>query len=270
MKLNFTLFASTILLIIFGSCTSTKKVTYMPEAETIPTEALKQIEKGTDPIVMPGDLLEITVSSINVDAVRPFNRLSYMTEMTGVATNYNNDTNRSTYYIVDDKGSIDFPVLGKLNIGGMNKDEIQELIANRIYPKYITDKPGVDVRFKNFKVTVIGEVKNPGVYTSANERLNIMEALAMAGDLNITGVRDNIMIIRTQADGTREIYRMNLNDKNSLLSPYYNLQQNDVIYVQPNASKARSSWSIPPALSLTLSSLGTLISIATLIVTIVK
>ena len=131
-------------------------------------------------------------------------------------------------------------------------------------------QPGVDVRFKNFKVSVIGEVRSPGVYTATNEHLNILEAIALAGDLNITGMRENIMLIRTDADGKRSVHRLNLNDKELILSPYYNLQQNDVIYVQPNASKARSSWSIPPALSLTLSSIGTLISIATLIVTIAK
>ena len=91
-----------------------------------------------------------------------------------------------------------------------------------------------------------------------------------SGRFNITGMRENIMLIRTDADGKRSVHRLNLNDKELILSPYYNLQQNDVIYVQPNASKARSSWSIPPALSLTLSSIGTLISIATLIVTIAK
>lgn len=264
-------FILTTLILILGSCSSTKKVPYMVDAETIPQEVLNQIEKGTDPIVRAGDLLEITVTSINIDAVRPFNRLSYITDIAGTASqNYSNDANRSTYYIVDDKGNIEFPIIGKLHLGGMNKDQIQELIAGKIYPKYLTDKPGVDVRFKNFKVTVAGEVKNPGVYTSSNERLTIMEAIALAGDLNITGMRENVMIIRTESDGSRTVHRLDLNDKNTLISPYYNLQQNDVIYVQPNASKARSSWSIPPALSLTLSSLGTLISIATLIVTIVK
>lgn len=269
MKLKLSLILTTLLLIL-GSCASTKKVPYMVDAETIPQEALKQIEKSTDPTVRPGDLLEITVTSINLDAVRPFNRLSYITDIAGTSTNTTNDNNRSTYYIVDEKGNIEFPIIGKLHIGGMTKDDIQELITSKICPKYLTDKPGVDVRFKNFKVTVSGEVRNPGVYTSANERLTIMEALAMAGDLNITGLRDNVMLIRTEADGTRTVHRLDLNDKSVLISPYYNLQQNDVIYVQPNASKARSSWQIPPALTLTLSSIGTLISIATLIVTITK
>ena len=258
------------LIILLGSCASQKKVPYMIDAETIPQEALDKIAANNEPRVMPGDILEITVMSYNIDDVRPFNRSSFVTELNRSVTNYNNDTNRNTYYIVDDNGDIEFPVIGKLRIGGMNKSQIQELICSEIYPKYITERPGIDVRFKNFKVSVIGEVRSPGVYTATNEHLNILEAIALAGDLNITGMRENIMLIRTDADGKRSVHRLNLNDKEVILSPYYNLQQNDVIYVQPNASKARASWSIPPALSLTLSSIGTLISIATLIVTIAK
>ena len=144
------------------------------------------------------------------------------------------------------------------------------MICNEIYPKYMTERPGVDVRFKNFKVSVIGEVARPGVYTATNEHITILEAIALAGDLTITGKRENIMLIRTDAAGKRSVHRLDLNDKALILSPYFNLQQNDVIYVQPNASKARSSWAIPPALTLTLSSIGTLVSIATLIVTITK
>lgn len=269
MKIKLTFVFATLMLLM-ASCASTKKVPYMVDAETIPQEELRKIAKNAEPIVMPGDILEITVMSYNVEAVRPFNRSSFVNEMNRYSNSYSNDTNRNTYYIVDDKGEIEFPVIGKLKIGGMNKSQIQELIGNEIYPKYMTDKPGIDVRFKNFKVSVIGEVARPGVYTASNEHLNILEAIALAGDLTITGKRENVMLIRTDPDGKRSVQRLDLNDKSLILSPYYNLQQNDVIYVQPNASKARSSWSIPPALTLTLSSIGTLVSIATLIVTITK
>ena len=151
------------LIILLGSCASQKKVPYMIDAETIPQEALDKIAANNEPRVMPGDILEITVMSYNIDAVRPFNRSSFVTELTRTTSNYNNDTNRNTYYIVDDNGDIEFPVIGKLRIGGMNKSQIQELICSEIYPKYITERPGIDVRFKNFKVSVIGEVRSPGV-----------------------------------------------------------------------------------------------------------
>ena len=135
------------LVILLGSCASQKKVPYMIDAETIPQEALDKIAANNEPRVMPGDLLEITVMSYNIDAVRPFNRSSFVTELNRTTSNYSNDTNRNTYYIVDDNGDIEFPVIGKLRIGGMNKSQIQELICNEIYPKYITEKTGVDVRF---------------------------------------------------------------------------------------------------------------------------
>lgn len=257
--------------LIVASCVSTKKIPYMVEAEVIPQETLNQVAKVTEPVIMPGDLLEILVTASNPDVVKPFNRMGMVYELAGTLSSYgNNTTNSSAYYLVDNEGNIEFPVIGSLKIGGMNKAEAQKVILDAISPKYITETPSVDIRFKNFKVTVVGEVAKPGVYTASNERFTILEALAMAGDLTIMGKREDVMLIRTNANGTREIHRLDLNDKNLVLSPYYNLQQNDQIYVSPNASKARSSWTIPPALTLGLSTIGTLISIATLIVTIVK
>lgn len=263
---------SVILLValLVTGCSTWKKVPYMVDAETIPQESLQQIAKNTEPVIMPGDLLEILVSTSNPEVAKPFNRLGFMYEIGGNMNSSNANNNNSSYYLVDNDGNIEFPVVGTLKVGGMTKVEAQKLILSEITPKYITETPSIDIRFKNFKVSVLGEVAKPGVYTSSNERFTILEALAMAGDLTIMGKREDVMLIRTNADGTREIHRLNLNDKDIVLSPYYNLQQNDQIYVTPNASKARSSWTIPPALSLTLSTMGTLISIATLIVTITK
>lgn len=265
-------FAVILLTALFiTSCASSKKVPYMVGAETIPQEALQQVAKSTDPVIMPGDLLEILVSASNPEVVKPFNRMGLVYEMAGTLSTYGSAANNSSsFYLVDNEGNIEFPVIGTKKIGGMTKNQAQKEILDNIYPKYIKETPGIDIRFKNFKVSVLGEVARSGVYTATNEKMNILEALAMAGDLTIMGERENVMLIRTKTDGTREIHRINLNDKNLVLSPYYNLQQNDVIYVTPNASKARSSWTIPPALSLGLSTMGTLISIATLVVTIVK
>ena len=264
--------SAVILLIamLVTSCASWKKVPYMVDAETIPQDALQQVAKNSEPIIMPGDLLEILVSASNPEVVKPFNRLGIMYELGGNMNSSSANNNNASYYLVDNDGNIEFPVIGTLKLGGMTKSEAQKVILEAITPKYLTETPGIDIRFKNFKVSVLGEVAKPGVYTSSNERFTLLEALAMAGDLTIMGQRDNVMLIRTKADGTREIHRLNLNDKDLVLSPYFNLQQNDQIYVTPNASKARSSWTIPPALSLGLSTMGTLISIATLIVTIVK
>lgn len=258
------------LVLISGSCATSKKVPYMIDAENLPKDVLQQVSKSSDPIVMPGDLIDIIVTSVNVEAAMPFNRIGFLTQLGGTSYTSSSSNNTSNYYLVDDNGDIQFPILGTLHIGGLSKSEIQSLVQSRIYPKYLTDKPSVDIRFKNFKISILGEVAKPGEYVANNERMTLLQALAQAGDLTIMGERQNVMLIRSNADGTRSIQRLNLNDKNLILSPYYNLQQNDVIYVQPNASKARTSWTIPPALSLTLSSVGTLISIATLIVTISK
>ena len=120
------------LAIILGSCASTKKVPYMVDAETISNEELSKIASNTEPTVLPGDLLEITVMSYNLEAVRPFNRASFVNELNRNLSNYNTDSNRNTYYIVDDKGEIEFPVIGKLKVGGLNKSQIQEMICNEI------------------------------------------------------------------------------------------------------------------------------------------
>ncbi|MBP5561293.1 MAG: polysaccharide biosynthesis/export family protein [Muribaculaceae bacterium] len=264
--------ALTVLLL--ASCGSTKDVPYLIDANSLPKEVLQAASRATDPVIMPGDLLQITVTGRNAESVQPFNKISYISGLTsnGNALNQGGAGGGGPmyYYLVDDNGNIEFPMLGQLHIGGMTKAAVEESIASQIYPKYLTEKPGVEARIQNFTVSILGEVKSPGTVNAQNGRLNILEAIARAGDLSIKGRRDNIMLIRTNADGSRSVNTINLNDKNLLVSPLYNLQQNDVIYVEPNASAARSSWSIPPGLSLGMSSVGTLISIATFIITLTK
>ena len=235
---------------ILASCNTQKDIPYMIGANQLPQEVLQSAAKATDPVVMPGDMLHTNL---------------------GGNTNMNNNTENSMYYyLVDANGNIEFPYLGTLHVGGMSKSATENYIASQIYPRYLTERPGVEVRFQNFKVYILGEVKSPGEIKAVNGRLNILEAIAKAGDLTIQGRRDNVMIVRTNSDGSRSIQTVNLNDKNFLVSPNFNLQQNDIIYVEPNSSRARSSWQIPPALTLGMSSVGTLISIATLIITITK
>lgn len=241
----------------------------MIDANNLPAEVLKNAPIANDPILMPGDILHINVGSIDEEAVKPFNKTQYIVNST-YSSQINYSENSIYYYLIDANGDIEFPMLGRIHVGTMTKTATEDYIASLIYPKYLTIKPTVEVRLQNFKVYVLGEVKAPGVIKSTNGRLNILEAVAMAGDLTIQGKRDNIMIIRTNADGTRQVKRVNLNDPNLIVSPDFYLQQNDCIYVEPNASKARSAWNVPPALSLTLSSIGTLISIATLVITLTK
>ena len=218
---------------------------------------------------MPGDMLYINVSAPDEETVKPFNKSQYIST-TGNMNSMNNGENSILYYLVDNNGYIDFPLLGKLRVGGMTKSATEEYIASQIYPRFLTIKPGVEVRFQNFHVYTMGEVNNPGIVRATNGRLNLLEALAMSGDLTIHGRRDNIMLVRTNADGSRSVKTINLNNRNVIISPEFNLQQNDIIYVEPNASKARSSWNVPPAVSLALGSVGTAISLATFIITLSK
>lgn len=278
MKLKLFLITS-VLCFILVSCGSTKEIPYVIDADKLPENLLKETAKYSDPIVQPGDILQILVTSNNVEAmeaVKPFNKATYwggegMSSIVGNATQTaSNNEGSIYYYLVDDAGNIEFPMLGKVHVDGLKTGEISDLIASKIYPKYVTAKPGVEVRFRNFKVYALGEFNKPGVISSANGKMNILEAVAQAGDLTIFGVRKNVMVIRTNADGSRKVFRLDLTDKNLLLSPGYNLQQNDVIYVQPNKAKARSAWTIAPGWTFAMSVIGTLVSISTLVITLTK
>jgi len=255
--------------LIFSSCNTQKDIPYMIGANQLPQEVLQSAAKASDPVVMPGDMLQINVISRNTEAVKPFNKIDYVSSL-GTNNNINNQENAMYYYLVDANGNIEFPYLGTLHVGGMSKSATENYIASQIYPRYLTERPGVEVRFQNFRVYILGEVKSPGEIKAVNGRLNLLEAIAKAGDLTIQGRRDNVMIVRTNSDGSRSIQTVNMNDKNLIVSPNFNLQQNDIIYVEPNSSRARSSWQVPPALTLGMSSVGTLISIATLIITLTK
>lgn len=278
MKLKLFLITS-VLCFILVSCGSTKEIPYVIDADKLPENLLKETAKYSDPIVQPGDILQILVTSNNVEAmeaVKPFNKATYwggegISSIVGNTTQTaSNNEGSIYYYLVDDAGNIEFPMLGKVHVDGLKTGEISDLIASKIYPKYVTAKPGVEVRFRNFKVYALGEFNKPGVISSANGKMNILEAVAQAGDLTIFGVRKNVMVIRTNADGSRKVFRLDLTDKNLLLSPGYNLQQNDVIYVQPNKAKARSAWTIAPGWSFAMSIIGTLVSISTLVITLTK
>lgn len=263
------LFAVAVAALMLASCGSTKEIPYMIDADQLPAEVLATAARASDPVVMPGDMLQITVTGTNIEAVRPFNKIDVVSNIS--SSNSSNSGTANLYsYLVDANGNIDFPMLGTLNVGGKTQNAIRDEIAGLIYPRYVTERPTVEVRFQNFRVYALGEVKSPGVIEAPNGRMNFLEAIAQAGDLTIQGRRDNIMLVRTNADGSRNVQRLNMNDKNILVSPYFNLQQNDIIYVEPNSSKARSSWQVPPGLSLGMSSVGTLISLATFIITLTK
>lgn len=255
-----------ILATILTSCKTAKEVTYLQNVDELSQTILAQTGSIPDQIIMPGDLLDIVVMATDRTAVQPFNRR--IVDITKGASGYSQNSEGLYFYLVDNKGYIDMPVLGRIYAQGMTKTQLEDHIRNEIYPKYIHEKPAVTVRFENFRISVLGDVKLPNSYIIPNERVNVLEAIALAGDLNITGRRDNVLLVRTNADGSRTTARLNLNDKDLILSPYFYLQQNDVLYVEPNQSKANTSVVVPPTASLAISVTGAAISAASLIMTI--
>ena len=170
-------------------------------------------------------------------------------------------------YLVNNQGEIVFPVLGTLKVGGMTTQETSELIVGKL-ERYLKERPIVTVRLVNYKISVIGEVSRPGVYTVNNEQVNVFEAVAMAGDLTIYGKRDNVRIIRT-VDGKQNLVTINLNDENIIYSPDFYLRQNDIVYVEPNKAKKQSA-NIGSSTNLLISITSILISLAGLMVNILR
>lgn len=264
MKKNL-VFVALAVALLCASCSAPKNIAYLKNSDEVD---LSQSTYLYDARIMPKDVLTITVNTVNPDAAAPFNL--------AVPTAFNNQT-RSTYsqpilqtYLVDNNGSIEFPVLGTLTVGGLTKSECEKLIHDKILP-YLNAKenPVVTVRMSNYKISVLGEVNRPGMFTVGNEKINIFEALAQAGDLTIYGVRDNVKLIRENAKGRKEIHTVVLNDANLINSPYYYLQQNDIIYVEPNKVKARNS-TVGTTTTLWFSATSILISMASLLYNILK
>lgn len=239
----------------------------MNNADSIPAQLLQNKTLPADQRIIPGDMLSIIISARHPEAVAAFNKQGPASETT--SSNGVSVASGSSY-LVDNNGNIDFPIIGKLSIGGLTKSEVEGLLKSKIYPEYVTEEPFISIRVENYKISILGEVKNPSVYQIPSERISVLEAIAMAGDLTITGRRDNVMLIRFKPDGTKEIVRLNLNDANLLFSPYFYMQQNDLIYVQPNRSKAQSATIISPVLTFGISIISSLVSITTLIVTLTR
>ena len=258
--------ACLIAIFLFASCQSYKKVPYLQDTEVV--ERTVRQENLYDAKIMPKDLLTIVVSCTSPELAAPFNLT--IASATSVALANTQVTTQPVLqaYLVDNDGIINFPVLGELEVGGLTKKQAEQLIVEKLKP-YIKETPIVTVRMVNYKISVIGEVTRPGTFTINNEKVNLLEALAMAGDMTIWGLRDNVKLIREGADGKQEIVTLNLNKAETILSPCYWLQQNDIVYVTPNKAKARNS-DIGNSTSLWFSATSILVSLASLLVTIFR
>ena len=221
---------------LLTACQSYKKVPYLQDAEVVLYNT--RDAELYDAKIMPKDLLTIVVSCTSPELAAPFN-LTVATQNNAVLSNTTTQPVLQQY-LVDNDGYINFPVLGELHVGGLTKKATEQMIVEKLKP-YITETPIVTVRMVNYKISVIGEVARPGTFTISNEKVNILEALAMAGDMTVYGLRDDVKLIRENANGKQEIIPLDLNKAETILSPYYYLQQNDIVYVEPGNVRANQS-----------------------------
>ena len=249
--------------LLLSSCGTVKDIAYFQNKAINQPE---KIDKHAGIVIQPKDMLSISVSNRNPELVAMFN-LALVQSTPGSEVG-GAGQQRMLGYVVDNDGCIDFPVLGILNVAGLTRWELSELIKNRLINGGLLTDAVVTVEFMNFKVSVLGEVNNPDTYTIQGDKVTILQALSLAGDLTIYGMRENVSVIR-ERDGERTFYQVNLCDVNLFKSPAYYLQQNDVIYVEPSAERARQSTIDDKNLRLTsiaISSSSLLVSLASLII----
>lgn len=242
--------------IFVSSCTNKKKVIYF-QGNFENSEA----NKNYDPTLKVDDILTIIVMGLDADAVKPFN--IPVTPIGQTAGGYSQGASTPIGYLIDVNGNIDFPVIGKIKLAGLTRSAAIDSIKKHLLLYLTNSNPTVLLRILNFKITVLGEVRNPGTFTIPNERITLPEALGIAGDLFITGLRKNVLVIRTE-NGKKTEIRVDLTSKQLFSSPVYYLQQNDVIYVEPNRTKINSSAVNTTNAGLTISVVSLLVTLAVL------
>lgn len=244
---------------VLSSCGSRKNLVYFQD-EMIIKDNLSKLDNNCELVYKPNDILTIDVSSEVPESVAIFN-LPVVSYDTGTVTNANGMLLRQTY-LIGPEGTIEFPVLGTIKIGGLTRVEATKMLKDKI-GEYVKEFI-VNIRIKNFTITVSGEVNRPGNYTVQGERISLIQALGLAGDLTIYGRRDNVFLIR-EVNGTRKYAKYDLTSINVVNSPVYYLSQNDIIYVEPNKAKIRSS-SYNPNTGLVIAAVSTLATISAIFI----
>ncbi len=243
------------LMLLISSCVTQQDWVYF-QGESAAQEKVQAFELR----YQANDLLSINVSALDMAAARPFNL--FVSSPTSIGDLGSTGQLLQQTYLVDKNGDINFPVLGKLTLGGLSREEAINLLENKL-KVYIKD-PVVTLRLTNYRISILGEVNKPGAYTIANERVSITEALALAGDLSINGKRANLLLVREEGGVLTKNY-IDLRSDALFNSPYYFLKPNDVLYVEPNASKVRSSTDALRYTSISLSVITTLTTIASIL-----
>lgn len=221
-------------LIAVSSCSTPKNITYMQGFSNEQVQAVREQRRIT---VQPDDKLSIVVSSKDPALAEVFNLAIAQYR---IGSNNDNSQNTSAF-TVDPDGNINYPIIGKIHLAGCNRHEASEKIQNELINLNLLKDPVVTIEFLNATVSVIGDVAKPGEYVIDKDNMTILQALSKAGDLNITGLREQVLVVREE-NGQDRAYRLDLTDTQSLMqSPAFYLQQNDVVYVEPNSTKKRQA-----------------------------
>ncbi|MEJ0082969.1 MAG: polysaccharide biosynthesis/export family protein, partial [Puia sp.] len=224
-----------IVLTLFSSSCSTKKIVYFDGINNVTIKS--KFPPNIESLIQINDLLSITVSSANPTASAIFNAPNESTPTTSSATSFGNTL--TVGYLVNLNGDILFPVLGKIHAQGLTKSQLQGLLTKQLVDSKQLIDPIVTIRQLNFRVSVLGEVAKPGVYTTPNEKISFLEALSFAGDITIYGKKDNVLLVREDDKGDKLIVRIDLTSSNLFTSPYYYLKSNDIIYVEPSQNREK-------------------------------
>lgn len=240
-----------------ASCTSPKQILYFQDIDEM---VAQKIEEQYEPVIMKDDKLQILISGPDKSVITPYN-FTLSDNSSGSYTS----AQAVVPYLVDSDGCIDMPGLGRLKVEGMRRVDLVNKITDLLRDGGLIKDPVVSVSFMNYKVTVLGEVRNPGTYLMDGERNTILQALGKAGDLQLTAKRDDIILIR-DVDGKQTHIKIDLTRSDILNSPYFYMHQNDVIYVPQSATRVRQGTAALSLWSTVLSSITTLITIITFII----
>ena len=259
------LIGTAVLGILLVSCSAQKRVWYLQDAQPFTPE---QIAENGQIRIKPLDRLTIVVNSKDPELAVPFNSATSYNSLTG--TNVSSAANSQALQMrtVDENGMLEMPVIGKIECKGKTRSELAQAIAKKIIDGGYINDPTVNVQFADMKISVIGEVARPGHYDVTRDKISIFDALAMAGDLTIYGQRENVALIREE-NGMRTVHYFDLKKPDILASPYFYLQQDDVVYVTPNKYKAQAG-EINQNRSFYISLVSVAVSVATLLVTITR
>lgn len=255
-KSFFKLLTALFCIVLLSSCAQKESFVYYQDIDTVLLENASNTNFQTR--LQPDDLLMIVVSAQDPESAIPFNLMNTMTASPNSPEGAGQM--KQQLYLIDNQGNIEFPVLGSIKLGGLTRSQAIEYLNEEI-SQYINN-PIINLRIVNFKVTVQGEVNRPGVHTITSERLTLMEAISLSGDMTIYGKRDNVLIIR-EIDGHKIPIRVDMTKSDFITSPYYYLNQNDIVYVEPNKTRINSSV-VGPNLTVGISALSLLVTIIAL------